>query len=75
MVLPNIIRKRLHILPGDELEVELDGGRIVMTPVSPVRGKAEIVIDPVSGLPVLTAGDGMPTLTSEMVADILAESP
>lgn len=44
-----------------------------MTPVSPVRGALEIVLDSVTGLPVLTAGKDMPTLTSDVVADILSE--
>ncbi|AIE86893.1 AbrB/MazE/SpoVT family DNA-binding domain-containing protein [Fimbriimonas ginsengisoli] len=75
VVLPNSIRKRLHIRPGDELEVELEGGRVIMTPASVRRGSVEIVRDPITGLPVLTVGADMPTLTSDIVADILSEAP
>jgi len=75
VVLPNSIRKRLHLRPGDQLEVEIEGGRVVMTPASCVRGRVEILFDPITGLPVLTVGTEMPILTSDVVADILSEAP
>lgn len=75
VVLPNVIRKRLHIRPGDELEIELEDGRLIMTPVSPMRPAAKIVLDPITGLPMLTVGDDMPPLTSDVVAEILSEGP
>jgi AbrB family looped-hinge helix DNA binding protein len=75
VVLPNTIRNRLHIRPGDELEIELEGGRVIMTPVSARRGSVQILLDAVTGLPVLTVGANMPSLTSDVVADILSEAP
>ena len=74
VVLPNSIRRRLHLRPGDTLEVEIEGGRVVMTPASARRGVVEILLDPITGLPVLSVGIDMPTLTSDVVADILSEA-
>jgi hypothetical protein len=50
-------------------------GHIVLTPQRPVRHEAKIVIDPITGLPVLTAGPGAPVLTSEEVAEMWGTRP
>ncbi len=34
-----------------------------------------MIIDPRTGIPVLTGGEGAPQLTSEMVAEMLADFP
>jgi AbrB family looped-hinge helix DNA binding protein len=75
VVLPSRIRKRLGLQPGDSLDAELEGERIILTPRRKPRGRARIVKDPVTGLPVLTAGKGAPILTSEQVREILADFP
>jgi hypothetical protein len=53
----------------------LEGERIILTPRRKPRGRARIVKDPVTGLPVLTAGKDAPILTSEQVREILADFP
>ncbi|MGH9698042.1 MAG: AbrB/MazE/SpoVT family DNA-binding domain-containing protein [Candidatus Acidiferrales bacterium] len=75
VVLPRGIRHRLGLQPGDMLEARLEGDRIVLTPEKARRRKARIVKDPVTGLPVLTAGANAPPLTSQQVQEILAEFP
>jgi AbrB family looped-hinge helix DNA binding protein len=75
VVLPSGIRRRLGLQPGDALDADLDGERIVLTPRRSRRATARIVKDPVTGLPVLTAGADAATLTSEQVREILAEFP
>lgn len=75
IVLPLAIRRRLGIQPGDQLDVAVEQGRIVLAARPQHRGKAHIVKDPVSGLPVLDLGPNAPTLTSEMVAEMLADFP
>lgn len=75
VVLPSPIRLRLGLQPGDSLDAQLEGERIVLTPRRARRGRARIVKDPVTGLPVLTAGADAAKLTSEQVREILADFP
>jgi AbrB family looped-hinge helix DNA binding protein len=75
VVLPSGIRRRLGLQPGDSLDADLDGERIILTPRRPRRARARIVKDPVTSLPVLTAGEKASKLTSEQVREILAEFP
>jgi len=75
VVLPSRIRRRLGLQPGDSLDAEMEGERIILTPQRARRGSARIVKDPVTGLPVLTAGADAARLTSEQVHEILADFP
>lgn len=75
VVLPSPIRRRLGLQPGDSLDADLDGERIILTPRRARRGSGRIVKDTVTGLPVLTAGADAAKLTSEQVHEILADFP
>lgn len=75
VVLPRAIRDRMNLRVGDALEARIEGERIVLIPKKKRSRKAKIVKDPITGLPVLTAGPGAPKLTSKQVAEILAEFP
>lgn len=75
VVLPRAIRERMNLRAGDPLEAHIEGERIVLIPKRKRSRKAKIVKDPLTGLPVLTAGPGAPKLTSKQVAEILAEFP
>jgi AbrB family looped-hinge helix DNA binding protein len=75
VVLPSRIRRRLGLQPGDSLDAELEGERIVLIPRKARRGSARIIKDPITGLPVLTAGADAAKLTSEQVREILTEFP
>ena len=75
VVLPGWIRRRLDIRAGDALEASVRDGSILLTPRQKRRRKARIVIDPITGFPVLTAGPNAPALTSEEVSEILANFP
>lgn len=75
VVLPQAIRERMSLRAGDLLEARIEGKRIVLTPKTKRARKSKIVRDPLTGLPVLTAGPGAPKLTSKQVAEILAEFP
>jgi len=74
-VLPSSIRRALDLRPGDLLETEVRSGRVILTPRRKRLAKAKIVTDPVTGLPVLSAGPDAPQLTSKQVREILAEFP
>ena len=75
VVLPGPLRRRLGIRAGDPLEVKIEDGRIVLTPGKKRPYKTKIVKDPVTGLPVLSAGPNAPVLTSKEVEEILANFP
>ena len=80
IVLPGQLRRRLGIRAGDPLDVSVEregveGERIVLTMRSPRRAAAKIVADPVTGLPVLSAGTDAPVLSSKDVDEILSNFP
>jgi AbrB family looped-hinge helix DNA binding protein len=75
VVLPGPIRRRLGIRAGDPLDAEVEAGRIILTPLRKRLPQARIVSDPVTGLPVLTAGSDAPEMSSREVEDILATFP
>ena len=56
IVIPKAIRDRLHLVPGAELEAEIEEGRLVATPV----GGPEVVLVEVDGR--LVADTTRPTL-------------
>jgi AbrB family looped-hinge helix DNA binding protein len=72
VVLPGPLRRRLGIREGDPLEVNVESGRIVLTPRRQRSRPAKIGTDPVTGLPVLSAGPSAPALSSKEVEEILA---
>ena len=74
-MLPGPLRRRLGIQAGDPLDVDLESGRIVLTPRKNRAPKVKIVTDPVTGLPVLSAGPAAPALSSKEVNEILANFP
>lgn len=75
VVLPGPIRKRLDLRPGDPLDANIENGRIVLTPRRKRMHRAKLMVDPVTGLPVLSAGPDAPILTSKDVEDILTNFP
>lgn len=75
IVLPGPLRRKLGIRAGDELDAEIDSGRIVLTPLKMRVFEAKIIEDPITGFPVLYAGPDAPVLTSEMVRELLVDFP
>lgn len=75
VVLPIQVRRKLGLQTGDPLDAKVEGGSIVLTPRRRRPGKVRIVVDPVTGLPVLSAGPNAPVLSSKQVREILAEFP
>jgi len=75
VVLPGPLRRRLGIRAGDPLDVNVESGRIVLTPRKNRPHPVRIVTDSVTGLPVLSAGPNAPVLSSKEVEDILASFP
>jgi AbrB family looped-hinge helix DNA binding protein len=75
VVLPSRIRRKLGLQAGDPLEARVEGGSVVLTPQRKRLQKTKIVTDPVTGLPVLSAGRDAPVLSSKQVEEILSEFP
>jgi len=75
IVLACALRRKLGLRAGDLLDAKVQAGRIVLTPRKRRFSKATILIDPITGLPVLSAGKGAPQLTSKQVREILEEFP
>ena len=75
VVVPSRIRRKLGLQPGDPLEARVEGQSIVLTPRKVRLPKAHIIRDPLTGLPILTAGPKASKLTSAEVREILADFP
>jgi len=72
---PGAVRDLLGLHAGDKLTVDVEAGKIVLTPAPARRYKVFIAPDPVTGIAVLHAEPGAPVLTSEQVAELLADFP
>jgi AbrB family looped-hinge helix DNA binding protein len=75
VVLPGAIRRLLGLRAGDELDARVKGDQIVLTLIRTRGMKPTIRKDPLTGLPVLSAGTDSPTLSSDQVQEILAAFP
>lgn len=75
IVLAGAIRRSLGLEPGDVLDAKVRAGSVVLTPRKIRRSKTKLRVDPLTGLPVLSAGTGAPRLTGKQVREILAEFP
>jgi len=75
VVLPSPIRRKLGLRPGDPLDVSAENGRVVLTPRKVRAREVKICIDPITGLPVLSAGPKASPLTSAQVEEILSNFP
>ena len=75
VVLPGPLRRRLGIRAGDPLDVNVESGRIVLTPRKTRPHRVQIQTSPITGLPVLIAGNDAPILSSKEVGEILTNFP
>ncbi len=75
IVLPGPLRRRLGIRAGDSMEISVERDRIVLTQASKPKYEARIVEDPVTGFTAVDLGPEAPTLTSEMVRELLTDFP
>jgi len=75
VVLPSPIRRKLGLRTGDPLDARVEAGSIVLTPRNKRSRKVSILADPITGLPVLSAGRDAPVLSSKEVLEILSDFP
>jgi AbrB family looped-hinge helix DNA binding protein len=75
VVLPNLIWRRLGISAGDSLDISIESGSVILTPLKKSPRKTRIVTDPITGLSALSAGADALVLRSKDVEEILARFP
>jgi AbrB family looped-hinge helix DNA binding protein len=75
VVLPSQIRRKLGLRTGDPLDARVESGSVVLTPRRSRNRKSRIIVDPLTGLPVLSLGGDVPQLTSKDVEQILSNFP
>ena len=75
IVLPSPVRRKLGLVAGDSLRVEIDHGRVVLTPRRERRPSSRLSTSARTGLPVLRPTAKAPTVTSDLVARLLEELP
>ena len=75
VVLPGPIRRKLGLRTGDPLDAKVEGGRVVLTPRTKRSRGVKILVDGLTGLPVLSAGANATILSSQQVSEILSEFP
>jgi AbrB family looped-hinge helix DNA binding protein len=75
IVIPGPLRRRLDIRAGDSLDISVERDRIVLTQASKPKYEAHLVEDPVTGFLAIDLGPDAPTLTSEMVRELLTDFP
>lgn len=70
IVVPKKLRDALHLVPGTRLSIERSGDRLTLMPGSIA---ARLVIE--DGVPLIFPADSShaPTLTSEMVTDLIEQ--
>lgn len=75
VVLPRLVRSKLHLAPGAKLLCEIQGDSVILTPKHPRRLAREYVTDPLTGLRVTKAFEDSEPVTTEMVKALLEDYP
>lgn len=75
VVLPAAVRRRLGLLPGAEMRVNIEANRVILEPLGRTAPKIRQTTSPISGLPVIEITDVHPPLTSEQVNELLTDCP
>ena len=75
VVLPRLVRSKLHLAPGTKLLCEIQGDSVILTPEHPIRPEREHVIDDLTGLRLTRKSGDFEPVTSEMVKALLADFP
>lgn len=69
IVIPKAMRERLHLVPGAELDAEIEGGRLVATPV----GGPEVVLVEENGRLVATTKASTTPMTQDELLRLIDE--
>jgi AbrB family looped-hinge helix DNA binding protein len=74
IVLPKLVRTRLHWRPGTKFVCKVEGDSLVLTPENPVTGRPKLVIDAKSGLRI-TKSPAQTKVTSKDVHAAMLDFP
>jgi AbrB family looped-hinge helix DNA binding protein len=75
VVLPRLVRSKLHLAPGTKFHCSVQGDSVVLTPEQPRRGPTEHVIDAKTGLRVAKRSAHAEPVTTDMVKSLLEDYP
>ena len=75
VVLPRLVRSKLHLTPGTKFSCVIQGDSVILTPEHPRRITREYVIDPQTGLRVTKAHHEVEPVTTEMIKTLLEDYP
>ena len=75
MVLPRLVRSKLHLAPGTKFICEIQGDSVLLTPQKRNEFVREYITDPLTGLRVTKAAVGMEPVTSDMIKALLEDYP
>lgn len=75
VVLPRLVRSKLHLAPGTKFSCEIQGDSIILTPEHPRRQAREYVIDADTGLRVRKSPDSSEPVTTDMIKALLDDYP
>lgn len=75
MVLPRIVRSKLHLTPGTKFRCDISGDSVILTPEKASHIAKEYVTDPTTGLRVTKARKKSDPVTTEMIKALLDEYP
>ncbi len=75
VVLPRLVRSKLHLAPGTKFLCGIQGDSVILTPEHPHRFTREYVTDPDTGLRVTKTSPDAEPVTSEMIKTLLEDYP
>jgi AbrB family looped-hinge helix DNA binding protein len=75
VVLPRLVRSKLHLSPGTKLVCEIQGDSVILTPQHPRSYVREYITEPRTGLRVTKAPPDSEPVTSEMIKTLLEDYP
>lgn len=75
VVLPRLVRSKLHLAPGTKFICEVQGDSVLLTPEKRNAFVREYITDPLTGLRVTKAAVGMEPVTSDMIKTLLEDYP
>lgn len=73
IVLPRLVRNKLHLTPGVRFKCDILGDSVILTPEHPRRLVREYVTDSLTGLRVTKASCESEPVTTEMVKELLED--
>jgi AbrB family looped-hinge helix DNA binding protein len=72
LVIPSRYRNALHLQPGDQVAISLEGERLVIAPTKATKAR---LVTGRGGRKLLVAPDDAPPMTTESVKAMLADFP